>query len=261
MSKWFEIEPHSVMHFNKNIKERYYFERSDLDVKQFNAGVNPNSGRGEIRLSEFNWQLCEWITEYWSKEGDVVVDPFAGRVTRGSVISDMGRKYIGYEISPQTYNRSIEHYKKWGIDVELHLGDGRYLAETETDSADCIITCPPYFNVEQYESVEGQLSDRLKYDEFLEDIYLSIQNCKRVLKYGGFGCWVVGDFRNFHRWRGFLSFHSDVINIIKEVGLKHWDTIILPSPPSPIMGAVLKGAKQRRYTAKLHEYLIIFKNE
>jgi uncharacterized protein (DUF2336 family) len=58
-----------------------------------------------------------------------------------------------------------------------------------------------------------------------------------------------------------LSFHSDLIKIIKDNGLEHWDTIVLPSNYSPIIHAVLKSAKAKQYTAKKHEYLIVFKKE
>ena len=261
MKVWFENQPLSVMQFNKTNNERYYFPTSDLDIKQFNSGMSSKQNGGIIRLSEFNAELCKWITDYWSKEGDTIVDPFAGRVTRASVITDMNRNYIGYEISPQTYHRSLEHYTKWNIPALLHLEDGRKMESTKDESADCIITCPPYFNIERYESVEGQISDRFKYSEFLNDIDLTIQNCKRVLKEGGYGCWVVGDFRSFHRWKGLLSFHTDLINLIKKNGLKHWDTIVISSKPSPLIHAVLKSAKAKQFTAKTHEYLIVFKKE
>ena len=255
------IEPLSVMHFDKSNNQKYYFDKSDLDIKQFNSGIKPDKNGGIIRLSEFNAQLCEWIVEYWSKEGDTIVDPFAGRVTRAAVSTHLNRIYEGYEISPQTYNRSLEHYQKHSIPATLHLGDGRKMDNTKKETADLIVTCPPYFNLERYESVEGQISDRFKYNDFLDDIELTIRNCKRVLKQGGYGCWVVGDFRSFHRWGGLLSFHSDLINIIKRVGLKHWDTIVLPSNYSPMIHAVLKSAKAKQFTAKKHEYLIVFKKE
>jgi hypothetical protein len=255
------IEPLSVMYFDKSNNKKYYFDKSDLDIKQYNGGMKPDEYGGIIRLSEFNAQLCEWIVEYWSKEGDTIVDPFAGRVTRAAVTTHLNRIYEGYEISPQTYNRSLEHYQKWNIPATLHLGDGRKMDNTKKESADLILTCPPYFNLERYESVEGQISDRFKYSDFLYDIDLTIRNCKRVLKQGGYGCWVVGDFRNFHRWGGLLSFHSDLIKIIKDNGLQHWDTIVIPSNYSPIIHAVLKSAKAKQYTAKKHEYLIVFKKD
>ena len=57
-----------------------------------------------LGFSEFHAGLTEDIIHYWSTVDSVVVDPFAGRVTRAFVSSKLGRKYYGYDIAPKQLN-------------------------------------------------------------------------------------------------------------------------------------------------------------
>ncbi len=44
-----------------------------------------------------------------TQEGDIVLDPFSGVGTTCSVAKEMNRRYIGFEISEEYYNKSIEN--------------------------------------------------------------------------------------------------------------------------------------------------------
>jgi hypothetical protein len=48
------------------------------------------------------------------------------------------------------------------------LLDRKQLWHSENNFADMILTCPPYWNIEKYESCNGQLSDEKSYDSFLK---------------------------------------------------------------------------------------------
>jgi len=241
-----KIKPQSIMDIQFDRQYPYYLEDGIKDLHK--------SG---VRLSEFNYRLANFCIDYWSKEGDTIIDPFAGRVTRAVATEKLNRNYIGYEISPDTHMRSINHFEKIGINPILHNSNGIWMKETNDGIGDMILTCPPYFNIERYETVPGQLSDYFKYDDFLRDIRLSIRNSYRVVKNESFSCWVVADVRNFHRWGGLLDLHGDIIKLHKLEGWKHWDTIILPYAES--MSYQIHSAKNNGYTAKIHEYLLVFR--
>ncbi len=244
--------PLSVMEFTNESKwDCAYFEQSKNEQRRSDdAQYLPGLG-----MSEFSSAMCEFIVKYWSMKNATIIDPFAGRATRAVISTKLNRNYIGYEISPETYNRSIDHYSKLGLNPVLHLNDGCELLKTNENVAHLCLTCPPYGTLEKYESVDGQLSDIKKYDDFLIKIDKCISNVNRVLKPGGFSCWVVGDWRDSG---GYRTFTNDTINMFKSNGMIPHDVVIIKNN-SPF--AALQAAKcaSKRISSKIHETLIVFR--
>jgi len=212
-----------------------------------------------LKFSEFHAGVAEQILRYWSMKGSVVVDPFAGRATRAVVASKMERQYEGYEISPTTYKRVTEHFKKLGVSPKLFNCDGTEMLHTQNETADLVFTCPPYHNLEEYESTKNQLSDCETYEKFLKQIGYCGYHINRVLKPGAFCVWVVGDWR-CPKGSGFRSFHSDLISLFTKEKLIHHDTIIMKniSPFAPLQAGKVAS---KRYTSKIHEYVMVFRKE
>lgn len=235
-------------------KEIAYFDDGEIDVRPDGRGIRvteDNMGK----MSEFHAGLAETILNYWSMKGSIVVDPFAGRVTRAMVTTKLERQYFGYEITPNTYKRSLIHYKKHNVTPTLYNGDGTKLVNTRDNSVDLVMTCPPYYNIEQYESCDGQLSDIKGYDNFMVSMNECVSNVKRVLKEGAFAVFVVADFR---RDGGLQSFSSDLINQFKSNDMIHWDTIIMENI-SPFASLQIHKVNCKRYTSKIHEYILVFR--
>ena len=252
--------PTSVWHIPK--KNKVYDIFKDDGIPRTNKRTD-KSFLPNLKLSEFNPNVAERVIKYWSEEGDIVFDCFSGRATRGLVSIMNKRNYIGYEISPVTYNwvkkqidgfncnRLVENKYKF----DLRLGDGcEYHSEIEKESIDLIFTCPPYWNLEKYESCEGQLSDCKTYKEFLISIYACINECYRILKQNKFSVWVVSDFRR----NGYYSLHEDIINIHRENGFVLWD-IVINVLNSPFVSFKAGFNDKQKYTGKTHEYILIFK--
>tara|TARA_Y100001963_G_scaffold127533_1_gene180987 strand:+ start:3204 stop:4100 length:897 start_codon:yes stop_codon:yes gene_type:complete len=216
-----------------------------------------------LKFSEFHAGLCEDIVHYWSMVGGKIVDPFAGRLTRAFVSASLGRSYEGYDVSPTTVKNVNEHLDKHflrtGISgATVKEGDGCMMQLTYDESADLVMTCPPYHRLEAYESATGQLSDIKGYHHFLERINECGMNIERVLKPGGFCVWICGDWREDGKMR---SFHSDVINMFTfNAGLKLHDTVIIENQ-SPFAALQLGKVASKRYTSKVHEYMLVFRKE
>ena len=248
----FGVLPLSVMEFvNDDRWNCAYFEQDDSEKRrsddaQYLAGLG---------MSEFSSAVCEFIVKYWTLRNATIVDPFAGRATRAVISTKLKRNYIGYEISPNTHARSISHFDKVGVSPTLYLDDGCLLENSPKESAHACITCPPYGNLEKYESVDGQLSDIKDYRVFCCKIGQCIHNVARVLKPGGFACWVVGDWRDSN---GYHMFTNDVINYFIGAQMIPHDTVIIKNN-SPFAALQAYKCACKRITSKVHETLLVFR--
>lgn len=254
----FGFTPRSILRPSK--EERIGLEKDaylDDDILDERKGYGIRDENGFSKMSEFHCGLAYDIYSYWSLEGSRVVDPFAGRVTRAVIASKTNRQYFGYEISPSTYERSLTHFTKLNISPTLYLADGVKLEHSEDNFADLVFTCPPYFNIEKYESVDNQLSDITDYNYFKVLIDLCAFNCHRVLKRGGFCVWVVADFRKNCE---LIPYHIDVTNSFVKAGFINHDIIIVENF-SPMASWTLEKCAAKRYMPKVHEYVLVFRKD
>jgi DNA modification methylase len=210
---------------------------------------------GEIKISEFLPELGVTIIRYWSMPGDLIVDPFAGRATRGLLARMLGREYVGYEVAPTTFRNTSR--KVSAVGGKVHCGDGCRLEFTKDNSADLVMTSPPYFKQEGHEqdTSKAQLSTLDSYETFLKKIYECGTNIHRVLKPKKFCVFNVADFREKGKFR---LFHCDVIRLFTKAGLEPHDLVIVENI-SPYRWFGCSAAAMRRRTIKIHEYLLVFR--
>lgn len=224
-------------------------DEGDIQTRRSgNAKYLPN-----LRYSEFHPKLAEVVIRYWSMPNDLIVDPFAGRATRGLVALTLKRRYEGYEVAPTTYQNTLSKISSLG--GTLFLDDGCFMKNTPDQTADLVFTCPPYFQQEKYESCEGQLSDQPTYESFLQKIELAVKNIYRVLKDRKFVCWVCADFRESGKFR---LFHYDSISLFQKIGFKVHDLVVIHNN-SPFAALQAGKVTAKRYTSKIHEYLLVLR--
>jgi DNA modification methylase len=208
----------------------------------------------QLRFSKFHPQIAEMVVRYWSMPGDLVVDPFSGRATRAVVTKTLGRSYVGFEVSTDTAEFTEARLEDTdGPPSVIYRSDGCLMQEAKDGAADLVFTCPPYHRLERYEDVPGQLSSISSYYEFCVRVALTMLNIYRVLKPGGFVAWVCGDWRD---GKSFRLFHYDSITMMQDAGLTIHDVIIIHnnSPFAPLQAGKVAA---KRYTSKVHEYLIV----
>lgn len=78
-------------------------------------------------------------------------------------------------------------------DHKFYLGDSRELGVIPDGSVHLVVTSPPYGNLKEYPTHDGQLGNIQSYDEFLMELDKVWQECERILVPGGRVCAVVGD--------------------------------------------------------------------
>lgn len=252
----FGWNPQSVITPTKSSKNNW--DNAYLTAYEEKRGVCPRLPNG-LMMSEFHAGLCENIVHYWSMVGDTIVDPFAGRMTRAFVSASLGREYYGYDVSSETVEKVREEMSRHDFDGHYDIieSDGCEMKHTDDECANLVMTCPPYGDIERYESAEGQLSDLRKYEDFCDRIQVCGNNIERVLKPGGFCVWVCGDWRRDGEYK---PFHSDTINMFTQSGLKLHDIIVMKN--DTIFAALQAGkCASKRYTAKVHEFILVFRKE
>lgn len=211
-------------------------------------------------FSEFNPTVAENIINFWSRENDIILDPFAGR-TRCLISTFKNRNYIGFEISKDVYNKTTESiYENLSGELipKLYNEDAFNIDEKNLPLVDFIFTCPPYHDIEKYESCEGQLSDIKDYNEFLGRYKEIMGKATNLLKKNKYCALVIGDFRKKGKY---YTFHLDTIKMMEELGLKLHDLIIIQSVTFDIANKRFGGIKKYDMTSKVHEYLLIFKKD
>lgn len=262
VKEWLGWLPTSVWDLNKQ-----QFPKWDIikDAATAEAGRHKHKGLYD-KYSFFNPVLAARIISYWSKEDDNVVDPFAGRSTRGIVAMCLGRNYFGFDVSPTAVTNTKENIaivrKQWEADewtnklgsAVLYKGDGCTMSAVPNEFADLVFSCPPYHQQEIYEPGKGQLSQIKDYQVFLNSLKVAALNCNRVLKPGHYAIWVVGDWRQ----KGTLiPFHRDVLNIFQWAKFELWDIVINRLHTPAVRGVAM--AADRNRTVKEHEYVLVWR--
>jgi DNA modification methylase len=195
------------------------------------------------------------LVSFFSRKGDVVLDPFLGAGSTMLTCLEAERNCIGIELfwkwatlSKKRLQKADNRAKfrvKSGHSIQLTTGDGlsyhifcgdsrKRLKELATASVDLIVTSPPYWNILEktgdykvrgmrrrydlptnYGSSRQNLSNIRNYAEFLEQLETIFSQCNRVLKSRKYLCVVVADFRHQSK---FYPFHADLIRAIERCG-------------------------------------------
>lgn len=205
--------------------------------------------------SIFNPHLAQMILSAYTPHQQNIYDAFAGGGTRGFVASAMGHTYTGVEIRQNEVDRLKERQKELGVEFELHCADSQFFA-IDSDTYDFSYTCPPYFDLEVYSNVEGDMSNVGTYEEFLDMLKNSLATTYKGLKPGAMFAIVVGNFRD--KKGNLRHFNGDTARIGKEVGFQLHDELVFWGA-SDVAYQRLGQFVANRKSVRVHEYVIIFK--
>jgi len=254
----FSFEPKSFWEYSRGNN----IDKLINDQKSYDNNKTDNfigNGRGSF-LSKFNSEYAKRILEMWSKKDDLVIDPFAGRSSRPLVCTLLERNYIGFDVLKENLQEAQEQYDI--LKKDRKLGKLKLINETSEkidqhfhkQIADVIMTCPPYFNIEKYDSADGQLTDLKTYEQFLERYNIILNKSIAVLKPGGFFIIVLANFRIDGQ---FYDFVGDTKNILKQKLIYH-DEIILEMSPAKRHPLYVQAITNLN-CLKIHEYCIVFR--
>ena len=196
----------------------------------------------------------------YSKEGDLVLDQFAGGGTTLVEAKLLNRDIIGVDVNDAALARcrektDFEHEGACGK-VYIHKGDARNLDFIPDESIDLICTHPPYADIIKYsEGLENDLS-QLGVKEFLKEIKKSASESYRVLKKDRFCAILMGDTRK----KGcMIPMSFEVMKIFQDAGFRLKEIIIKEQHNCKATGYWKTNSVKYNFLLIAHEYLFLFK--
>lgn len=217
---------------------------------EYMAGRGADSGG-----SAFDPALADVLLRWFSRPGDLVLDPFSGGPVRGVVAAVLHRRYVGVDVRQEQVDANQDHWQQLGLDVappDWRLGDARQLPAL---TADMVLTCPPYAYLERYSDQPDDLST-MGYDDFVQAMRTVGAQCAERLRDGGFAALVMGEIRDS---RGALcGLIPDTIQAFVDGGLAFYnDAILLNSAGSAPVRAGRQFSAGRKLT-RVHQYVLVF---
>jgi DNA modification methylase len=195
----------------------------------------------------------------YSKEGDLVLDQFAGGGTTLVEAKLLSRNIIGVDVNPVALERCKEKTSfEWenGGKVYLHKGDARNLEFVPDESIDFVCTHPPYANIIEYsEDIEEDLS-HCKVQQFLDEMKTVAAESYRVLKKDKFCAILMGDTRQKGHM---IPMSFEVMKIFQDAGFKLKETIIKEQHNCKATGYWKTNSIKYNFLLIAHEYLFVFK--
>lgn len=163
----------------------------------------------------------------YTKEEDIVLDPFIGSGTTLIECKILNRNGIGVDINKHSISIT---QNRLNFDVDNNskqlvlLGNALNLNGIEEDSIDFICTHPPYADIIHYSNSIIDDISLLPYAQFLDSMEMVAKELHRVLKPNHFCSFMIGDIRKHGNVvpLGFLTMQKFIENnfILKEIIIK-----------------------------------------
>lgn len=253
-----------------------------------------SSPRSKIALKHgatFPQKLSDRVITLYSKENDVILDPFLGTGTTARSALNLQRNIIGFELSNEFYHIALESLKELDtnlfrdemkIGYDIRQGDCVELLDSlNNDSINLTFTSPPYADL-----IHKVLDDRTKrhkksafvvdnnattklysknekdlgnmdFDSYMKVIKIIMQKLYKKTKMGGYNIWVVKDYRDTKNKIPYVDLHSHIARAGEEAGFKYHDLIIWDQNERRRL--VLLGYPSVFYVNQNHSFIVVLR--
>ena len=143
-----------------------------------------------------------------------------------------------------------------GVDPEWIQGDAANINKLVKGKYDFILSCPPYYDLEVYSDLRGELSALDSYEDFLVAYRQIISETASKLKADRFACFVVGDIRDKHG--NYRNFVSDTIEACLLAGLQLYNEAILITAFGTLPIRAPRIFNASRKLGKTHQNVLVF---
>jgi DNA modification methylase len=234
----------------------------------------------------FPEKMINRLIKMYSKEGDLILDPFLGTGTTLEACRNTQRQGIGIELNERfiLHARQIENqlmlYNSVSIKV-IHDDCRNLLSHVTPNSVQLMVTSPPYANFIQKSVKDREKTHKtslirldnnstvnlysnkkedfgnLDYKKFLKDIKELMKKLLIVTKKGGYNVWVIKDYRDTKAGIPYIPFHSDLAKLGEQIGFKYHDLIVWDQNEQRSL--VLLGYPSVFYTNQNCSFLVVLR--
>lgn len=261
----FVVPPFSIL----DTKQGYWQDRKSWWIDE--CGLESGAGRDDhltfapsldmenIRgTSIFDPVLCEIMYKWFCPENGVVFDPFAGGSVRGIVAACCGHHYLGIDLSSSQIDANDEAILQAGFErseIEYFCDDSQNMDKyIEDGTADMVMTCPPYADLEVYSDDPRDISN-MDYEDFARIYRNILMGAARKLKRGRFAIVTISDVRDKN------GYYRDLPGLTKQImldaGLNIYNEMILVNA---IGSAGLRARRNmaNKKVTRIHQNVLTF---
>ncbi len=244
----------------KKIKK---WEPEDFELEMNTVWSFPKRGDWATHDAKYRGNWSPYIPRNlilrYSKEGDLVLDQFAGGGTTIVEAKLLKRNIIGVDVNPESLQRckdKSDFALENGGKVKLYKGDARRLEFIKDGSIDLICTHPPYANIIAYSEDIAEDLSHCTVPEFLVEMRKVASESYRVLKSNKFCTILMGDTRQ----KGHVVPMSfEVMKIFEDVGFNLKEIIIKEQHNCKATGFWKTNSIKHNFLLLAHEYLFVFR--
>lgn len=246
---------------------------------------HPHAAIEREHPAPFSYQDIQRLIAFFTKTGDLVLDPFSGVGSTAKACCLMGRRSVNIELSRRWHNLARKRIKT-ELDVDAQFEQEficndvrKQLPQFQSNTFDFIVTSPPYWSIlnkkpdhkamervrqelaVNYSGSDLDLANITDYADFTDELVRVFIECGRVLKPKQYLAIVVSDFRNKNR---LYAFHGDLIQRMQNCEVQPNHQLILKG-----VKVLLQNHKSLKpygypfaYVENIHhQYILIFQKQ
>jgi DNA modification methylase len=239
-----------------------------------------------IHGATFPQKLAERVISMYSKEKDLVFDPFVGTGTTMFAAEKLSRDSVGIELNDEFIKYIYEGHNNsiFTSNVDFNVLKGDCIEEINkvtNSSIQLTFTSPPYADL--LLKVEDDRKNRHKHSRIVEDnnstakpysadekdfgnmalkeysdnVLKLMKKIYKKTKDGGYNIWVVKDFRDVKNGIPYINLHGLIATLGEKAGFKYHDLIIWDQNEQRSL--VLLGYPSVFYINQNHSYLVVLR--
>ena len=204
--------------------------------------------------------LCEIVAGWFMPQNTTDIncfDTFAGDTVFGFVSGYLGKNFTGIELRKEQADFNNMRVGEFGLTSKYICDDGRnVLNHIAKESQDLYFSCPPYYDLEQYSTLENDVSNQKSYKDFYIMVDDAFSKAIECLKNNRFAVIVAGDIRN-KKDGAYYDFLGDIKHTFMRNGMKLYNEMILINPYGTASIRANRTMANRK-VCKVHQNVLVF---